>query len=41
MAEADNKVDAQQLGTTADTPLIDSVSGDVSAEVGEFMEQAG
>ncbi len=40
MAEPDNNVDAQQLGTTADTPLIDSVSADVSAEVGEFMEQA-
>ena len=26
--------------TSADTPLIESVSEDVSAEVGEFMEQA-
>jgi phospholipid/cholesterol/gamma-HCH transport system ATP-binding protein len=30
----------EQAATTADTPLIESVSEDVSAEVGEFMEQA-
>jgi phospholipid/cholesterol/gamma-HCH transport system ATP-binding protein len=30
----------EQVAATADTPLIDSVSEDVSAEVGEFMEQA-
>ena len=40
MAEPDNKIDQQQLEATADTPLIESVSEDVSAEVGEFMEQA-
>jgi phospholipid/cholesterol/gamma-HCH transport system ATP-binding protein len=40
MAEPDNKVDAEKVEVTADTPLIESVSEDVSAEVGEFMEQA-
>ena len=40
MAEPENKLDQQQLATSADTPLIESVSEDVSAEVGEFMEQA-
>src|SRR5580692_10140569 len=40
MAEPENKLDQQQLETSADTPLIESVSEDVSAEVGEFMEQA-
>src|SRR5580698_1400601 len=40
MAEPGNKVDAEKVEVTADTPLIESVSEDVSAEVGEFMEQA-
>jgi phospholipid/cholesterol/gamma-HCH transport system ATP-binding protein len=43
MAEQDDKVDRiedEQSATTAETPLIESVSEDVSAEVGEFMEQA-
>ena len=40
MAEADGKVNAEQVEATADTPLIESVSEDVSAEVGDFMEQA-
>jgi phospholipid/cholesterol/gamma-HCH transport system ATP-binding protein len=40
MAEPDNKTDQQQLEVTADTPLIEGISEDVSAEVGEFMEQA-
>ena len=47
MSESDNKAEEQQLKTgdqqlevSAETPLIESVSEDVSAEVGEFMEQA-
>src|SRR5882757_1835719 len=41
MAETDNdKPNGQQLDVSPDTPLIESVSEDVSAEVGEFMEQA-
>src|SRR5882757_2587965 len=41
MAEPDNdKPNGQQLDVSPDTPLIESVSEDVSAEVGEFMEQA-
>src|SRR3984885_8056389 len=43
MAEQDDKVDRiedEQSATTADTPLIESVSEDVSAEVGEFIQQA-
>jgi phospholipid/cholesterol/gamma-HCH transport system ATP-binding protein len=40
MAESDDKVDAEQIEVTADTPLIESVSEDVSPVVGEFMEQA-
>jgi phospholipid/cholesterol/gamma-HCH transport system ATP-binding protein len=43
MAEQDDKVDrieGEQSATTADTPLIESVSEDVSAEVGEFIQQA-
>jgi phospholipid/cholesterol/gamma-HCH transport system ATP-binding protein len=40
MAEPDNKVEEQQVEATADTPLIESVSEDVSPMVGEFMEQA-
>src|ERR1700677_1854086 len=40
MAEPDNKTDQQQLEVTADPPLIEAISEDVSAEVGEFMEQA-
>jgi len=40
VAEPDNKTDEQPLEVSADTPLIESVSEDVSAEVGEFMEQA-
>src|SRR5271169_3050330 len=40
MAEPNDKKNEQQVEVTADTPLIESVSEDVSAEVGEFMEQA-
>jgi phospholipid/cholesterol/gamma-HCH transport system ATP-binding protein len=46
MAEPDDKVEGQRVdehengATTADTPLIESVSEDVSPVVGEFMEQA-
>ena len=40
MAEPDNKTDEQPLEVSADTPLIESVSEDVSPVVGEFMEQA-
>jgi phospholipid/cholesterol/gamma-HCH transport system ATP-binding protein len=43
MAEQDDKVDRiedEQSATTAETPLIESVSEDVSAEVGEFIQQA-
>src|SRR3984885_10025106 len=40
MAESADKINAEQVEVTAETPLIESVSEDVSAEVGEFMEQA-
>jgi phospholipid/cholesterol/gamma-HCH transport system ATP-binding protein len=43
MAESDDKVDkvnSEQVEVTAETPLIESVSEDVSAEVGEFIQQA-
>src|SRR5580698_8236290 len=40
MGEADNKVDAGQVETTAEEPLVDGVSEDVAPVVGEFMEQA-
>src|SRR6201993_2390324 len=40
MAEPDKKLEGEQAEVTADTPLIESVSEDVSAEVGDFMEQA-
>src|SRR5580700_216232 len=40
MTESDDKVNGEQVEVTPDTPLIESVSEDVSAEVGEFMEQA-
>ena len=47
MAEPDGKIEAEQnveeeqsALVTADTPLVESVSEDVSAEVGDFMEQA-
>jgi phospholipid/cholesterol/gamma-HCH transport system ATP-binding protein len=40
MAESNGKNDEQQVEANADAPLIESVSEDVSAEVGEFMEQA-
>jgi phospholipid/cholesterol/gamma-HCH transport system ATP-binding protein len=43
MAEQDDKVDrieGEPSAPTAETPLIEGVSEDVSAEVGEFMEQA-
>jgi phospholipid/cholesterol/gamma-HCH transport system ATP-binding protein len=40
MAEPDDKIEEQQPEVTADTPLIDSVSEDVSAEVGDFIQQA-
>jgi phospholipid/cholesterol/gamma-HCH transport system ATP-binding protein len=40
MAEPDNKNETEHVEVTADTPLIESVSEDVSAEVGEFIQQA-
>jgi len=40
MADSNNKTDGQQPDVLPDTPLIESVSEDVSTEVGEFMEQA-
>ncbi|MBB5339286.1 ABC transporter ATP-binding protein [Tunturiibacter gelidoferens] len=40
MAEPDDKIEEQQPEVTADTPLIESVSEDVSAEVGDFIQQA-
>src|ERR1700744_2586699 len=40
MAESDDKLDTEKVEVTVETPLIESVSEDVSAEVGEFMEQA-
>jgi phospholipid/cholesterol/gamma-HCH transport system ATP-binding protein len=40
MAEPDDKIEEQQPEVTADTPLIESVSEEVSAQVGDFMEQA-
>jgi phospholipid/cholesterol/gamma-HCH transport system ATP-binding protein len=40
MAEPDDELEAPQIEVTADTPLIESVSADVSPVVGEFMEQA-
>src|ERR1700744_6384301 len=40
MAEPNDDLDKEKLEASADTPLIESVSQDVSAEVGDFMEQA-
>jgi phospholipid/cholesterol/gamma-HCH transport system ATP-binding protein len=40
MAESDDETNTEQVEASAETPLIESVSEDVSAEVGEFMEQA-
>jgi phospholipid/cholesterol/gamma-HCH transport system ATP-binding protein len=40
MAEPNNKTNGQPPDVSPDTPLVESVSEDVSAEVGEFMEQA-
>ncbi len=40
MAEPDDKINEQQAEVTAETPLIESVSEDVSPVVGDFMEQA-
>jgi phospholipid/cholesterol/gamma-HCH transport system ATP-binding protein len=40
MAEPDKKIEGEQIEVTADTPLIESVSEDVSAEVGDFIQQA-
>jgi phospholipid/cholesterol/gamma-HCH transport system ATP-binding protein len=40
MSEPNDDFDKEKLQASADTPLIDSVSGDVSAEVGEFIQQA-
>jgi phospholipid/cholesterol/gamma-HCH transport system ATP-binding protein len=40
MAEQDNKVEAEKVEVTVDTPLIEGISEDVSVEVGDFMEQA-
>ena len=39
-ADESSHLSDSELKTTEDTPLIESVSEDVSAEVGEFMEQA-
>jgi ABC-type transporter Mla maintaining outer membrane lipid asymmetry ATPase subunit MlaF len=40
MTEPDKKLEGEQVEVTADTPLIESVSEDVSAEVGDFIQQA-
>jgi phospholipid/cholesterol/gamma-HCH transport system ATP-binding protein len=40
MAELDKKLDGEQVEVTADTPLIESVSEDVSEQVGDFIQQA-
>src|SRR5271155_2579941 len=40
MAERDKKLEGEQIEVTADTPLIESVSEDVSAQVGDFIQQA-
>jgi phospholipid/cholesterol/gamma-HCH transport system ATP-binding protein len=40
MSEPNDDLDKEKLEVSADTPLIESVSQDVSTEVGEFMEQA-
>jgi phospholipid/cholesterol/gamma-HCH transport system ATP-binding protein len=38
--DREDKEDGQQPAVTADTPLTEGISEDVSAEVGDFMEQA-
>src|ERR1700722_14933249 len=40
MAEPDKKLEGEHVEVTADTPLIDSVSEDVSAGGGDFIQQA-
>src|SRR5580698_8461259 len=40
MAEPDEKINERQADVTANTPLVESVSEDVSPMVGDFMEQA-
>jgi phospholipid/cholesterol/gamma-HCH transport system ATP-binding protein len=40
MAEPDDRIEEQQPEVTAETPLIESVSQDVSVEVGDFIQQA-
>jgi len=40
MAEPDKKLEGEQVEVTADTPLIESVSEDVSEQVGDFIQQA-
>jgi phospholipid/cholesterol/gamma-HCH transport system ATP-binding protein len=40
MAERDEEVDAGQVETTAEEPLVNGVSEEVAPVVGEFMEQA-
>jgi phospholipid/cholesterol/gamma-HCH transport system ATP-binding protein len=40
MAERDDEVDAGQVETTAEEPLVNGVSEEVAPVVGEFMEQA-
>jgi phospholipid/cholesterol/gamma-HCH transport system ATP-binding protein len=40
MTEPDKKLVGEQVEVTADTPLIESVSEDVSEEVGDFIQQA-
>src|ERR1700709_2842228 len=40
MAERDDEVDASQVETTAEEPLVNGVSEEVAPVVGDFMEQA-
>src|ERR1700723_2939891 len=40
MEERESKVDAGQVETTAEEPLVNGVSEEVAPVVGEFMEQA-
>src|ERR1700744_1636065 len=40
MAEADKKAGGEQAEVTADTPLIESVSEDVSEQMGDFIQAA-
>jgi phospholipid/cholesterol/gamma-HCH transport system ATP-binding protein len=40
MAEPDKKIEGEQAEVTADTPLIESVSEDVSEQMGDFIQAA-